>query len=262
MVVTIHFLPYIHCIQAYLSLSAMFKVWWYRHCIAASVKSLVPSQSTGPLPSTKYFHQQVSTDYFLPNIFTNNSNEYFPPKCFHQKLSTKKFFQLSWHPTFLLDTDVPGVRSMGPRVSNSQTLLKDVTLADDDTYSILADDTNRTIWSWWSSFMIWSWWCWSPMWASGNVLLYFVRFPNSLGWGARLCFTRLQTPVVLGISQVCNSCNVSFLCNETLQEIHRTNNHPPTHSIPHPTLAHSNPILTSSCTSSLYILQCNKELPH
>ena len=38
----------------------------------------------------------------------------------------------------------------------------DVTLADDDTNSILADDANRAIWGWWLSSN--RWWS-SPMWA-------------------------------------------------------------------------------------------------
>ena len=37
----------------------------------------------------------------------------------------------------------------------------DVTLADDDTNSILADDANKAIWGWWLSFRWWS----SPIWA-------------------------------------------------------------------------------------------------
>ena len=51
---------------------------------------------------------------------------------------------------FLSDPGVPGVRSMGPDVSKSvqdyvQTLITDVTLADDYTNSILADVANRAI---------------------------------------------------------------------------------------------------------------------
>ena len=48
---------------------------------------------------------------------------------------------------FLSDPGIPGVRSMGPSVSNSQTLvdLTDVSLVDGDANSILADDTNRAI---------------------------------------------------------------------------------------------------------------------
>ena len=49
---------------------------------------------------------------------------------------------------FLSDPGIPGVRSMGPSVSNSLTEslfadLTDVSLVDEDTNSILADDTNR-----------------------------------------------------------------------------------------------------------------------
>ena len=49
---------------------------------------------------------------------------------------------------FLSDPGVPGVRSMGPVVSHKLTLkpfadLTDVTLADEDTNSILADNNNR-----------------------------------------------------------------------------------------------------------------------
>ena len=51
---------------------------------------------------------------------------------------------------FLPDPGVSGVRSMGPGLSNyvhPRTLCNfaDVTLADDDTNSILADDANRAI---------------------------------------------------------------------------------------------------------------------
>ena len=45
--------------------------------------------------------------------------------------------------------------------SKSFAKLYYVTLADDDTNSILADDANRAIWGWWLSFR---WWA-SPMWA-------------------------------------------------------------------------------------------------
>ena len=47
----------------------------------------------------------------------------------------------------------------------------DVTLADDDTNSILADDANRAIWGWWSSFRWWS----SPMLARRSLR-------GSAGW--------------------------------------------------------------------------------
>ena len=51
---------------------------------------------------------------------------------------------------FLPDPGVSGVRYMGPGVSMSlQELFQnftDVTLADDDTNSILANDANRAIW--------------------------------------------------------------------------------------------------------------------
>ena len=51
---------------------------------------------------------------------------------------------------FLSDPGIPGVRSMGPGVSKSLILrpfadLTDVTLADEDTNSILTDNANRTI---------------------------------------------------------------------------------------------------------------------
>ena len=51
---------------------------------------------------------------------------------------------------FLSDPGVPGVRSMGPVLSNSLTEppfanLTDVTLADEDTNSILTDNANRAI---------------------------------------------------------------------------------------------------------------------
>ena len=54
---------------------------------------------------------------------------------------------------------------MGPGVCLSVTTYKTflnftgVTLADDDTNSILADDANRAIWGWWLLFRWWS----SPM---------------------------------------------------------------------------------------------------
>ena len=50
---------------------------------------------------------------------------------------------------FLSDPSIPGVRSMGQSVSNSLTLpfadLTGVTLADEDTNSILTDDANKAI---------------------------------------------------------------------------------------------------------------------
>ena len=51
---------------------------------------------------------------------------------------------------FLSDPGVPGVRSMGPDVSNSVSTrgfvdLTDVTLADEDSNSTPADDVNRAI---------------------------------------------------------------------------------------------------------------------
>ena len=47
---------------------------------------------------------------------------------------------------FLSDPGIPGVRSMGPSLSNWCFVdLTDVTLVDEDTNSILADDTNRAI---------------------------------------------------------------------------------------------------------------------
>ena len=55
-----------------------------------------------------------------------------------------------WFLPFLSDPGVPGVRSMGLLVSNKQTEtpfanLTDVTLADEDTNSILTDNANRAI---------------------------------------------------------------------------------------------------------------------
>ena len=50
---------------------------------------------------------------------------------------------------FLSDPGIPGVRSMGPDVSNSVqdyfADLTDVTLADEDSNSIPTDDVNRAI---------------------------------------------------------------------------------------------------------------------
>ena len=51
---------------------------------------------------------------------------------------------------FLSDPGKPGVRSLGPDVPPSQTPrrcadLTDVTLADEDTNSILTDNANRAI---------------------------------------------------------------------------------------------------------------------
>ena len=66
---------------------------------------------------------------------------------------------------FLPDPGVSGVRSMGPVLSISESFgwdFTDVTLADDDTNSILADYANRAIWGWWLSSN--RWWS-SPMWA-------------------------------------------------------------------------------------------------
>ena len=45
---------------------------------------------------------------------------------------------------FLSDPGIPGVRSMGPGVSESCLVdLTDVSLVDEDANSILADETNR-----------------------------------------------------------------------------------------------------------------------
>ena len=44
---------------------------------------------------------------------------------------------------FLSDQGIPGVRSMGPSLSNSLRDLTDVTLADEDTNAILTDNVNR-----------------------------------------------------------------------------------------------------------------------
>ena len=61
----------------------------------------------------------------------------------HQALKVLSHF-------FLPDPGVSGVRSMGPGVSMSlQELFENfthVTLADNDTNSILANDANRAIW--------------------------------------------------------------------------------------------------------------------
>ena len=77
--------------------------------------------------------------------------------------SVKLFYFLSF--IFLPDPGVSGVRSMGPGPGWD---FADVTLADDDTNSILADDANRANWIWRLSLR----WCWSgrlvwrcPMWA-------------------------------------------------------------------------------------------------
>ena len=49
---------------------------------------------------------------------------------------------------FLPDSGVPGVRSMGPGLSERPLVdLTDVTLADEDNNSIRVDDVNRAIWS-------------------------------------------------------------------------------------------------------------------
>ena len=48
--------------------------------------------------------------------------------------------------TFLSDPGIPGLRSMGPSLSNSLYVCAAyVTLADEDTNSILADNANRAI---------------------------------------------------------------------------------------------------------------------
>ena len=55
-----------------------------------------------------------------------------------------------WDHNFLSDPGIPGVRSMGPIIFNSMSErpcwdLTDVTLADEDTNSIVADDANKAI---------------------------------------------------------------------------------------------------------------------
>ena len=81
----------------------------------------------------KYVWLQI----FLKNITTENIWKIIAP------LKLLFFILLS-------DPGVPGVRSMGPDVSNSLTTrlcadLTDVTLADDDSNSIPIDDVNKAI---------------------------------------------------------------------------------------------------------------------
>ena len=61
------------------------------------------------------------------------------------KLATIKFYYIDIF-QFLSDPGIPGVRSMGPSVSNSLTHpfadLTEVTLADEDTNSTLTNDVN------------------------------------------------------------------------------------------------------------------------
>ena len=64
---------------------------------------------------------------------------------------TNKFPLNDFHQIFLPDPGVSGVRSMamGPGLSMSGSFgrdFADVTLADDDSNSMLADDANRAIW--------------------------------------------------------------------------------------------------------------------
>ena len=65
----------------------------------------------------------------------------------HTTSSSSK--ELRAHCQFLSDPGIPGVRSMGPGFSKSLTRpvadFTDVTLADEDTDSILADNDNRAI---------------------------------------------------------------------------------------------------------------------
>ena len=67
---------------------------------------------------------------------------------------------MSW--IFLSDPGKPGVRSLGPdvRLSLSPTPcvdLTDVTLADEDTKSILTDKANRAIQAMWQCMLV-IWW--------------------------------------------------------------------------------------------------------
>ena len=72
----------------------------------------------------------------------------YPCNCTTIQLRIKKYASLEG--LFLSDPGVPGVRSMGPDVSDSIHTrlcadLTDVTLADEDSNSIPTDGVNRAI---------------------------------------------------------------------------------------------------------------------
>ena len=105
---------------------------------------------------------------------------------------------------FLPDPGVSGVRSMGLGLSNSlhtyETLWKftDVTLADDDTNSMLADDANMAIWGWWLSFRWWS----SPMWAwrssRGSARWWYRSCTEYWSWWAVIMLATIHVVGPLG----------------------------------------------------------------
>ena len=65
---------------------------------------------------------------------------------YHFWLGFKPIFEYCNFWQFLSDPGKPGVRSLGPDVRHATCWdLTDVTLADEDTNSILADNANRAI---------------------------------------------------------------------------------------------------------------------
>ena len=80
--------------------------------------------------------------------------KFLPPFCdlVHVQIVVDLFAKsrrVTWPHWFLSDPGIPGVRSMGPSLSNwvrdLWLHLTDVTLADEDTNSILTDNANRAI---------------------------------------------------------------------------------------------------------------------
>ena len=84
----------------------------------------------------------------LPSPSCKSSHNYSCFSCFDIIPQFRPFLPISIHP-FLSDPGVPGVRSMGPDVTNSVqdycADLTDVTLADEDSNSIPTDDVNKAI---------------------------------------------------------------------------------------------------------------------
>ena len=74
----------------------------------------------------------------------------------------------------------------------------DVTLADDDTISILADDANRAIWGWWLSFRWWS----SPIWAwrspRGSARWWYRSCTEYWSWWAVIMLATIYVVGPLG----------------------------------------------------------------
>ena len=75
----------------------------------------------------------------------------------------------------------------------------DVTLADDDTNSILANDANRAIWGWWFSSN--RWWS-SPMWAwrspRGSARWWYRSCTEYWSWWAVIMLATIYVVGTLG----------------------------------------------------------------